>query len=192
MTTAATDTAARRDAAYAELVALEAQRRTLETAAQGGDADAHAALSALRPRLSRQAVLAADLDAACDLAAAGDGPLPDTALRIAALAVRRRALAREIEGHVEAVVAACTRMAEVGEAFAALGPVPPAVTAELARFGDRLCFYLDSMLDFVTGAKGLAGQPGYRRLSEVLLDAEAILKLYRRAAEPSGGGRLRP
>lgn len=187
-----TETIARRDLAFAELVALEARRRSLEPAARAGDGAAREALSALRPRLKRQAVLAADLDAAVDLAAAGDGPLPAATARVAALAARRLALAREIEAHVAAVAAACTAMAQLGEDIAAAGPVPAPVAAELARFGDRLCFYLDSMLDFVTGAKGLAGQPGYRRLSEVLLDAEAILKLYRRTAGACGGGPPRP
>jgi hypothetical protein len=191
MKTAAVEGGLRRDEAFAGVVALETRRRTLEAAARGGDAEAREELSALRPRLARQAVLAADLDAAADLADAAetDGSLCRGAAeqRLAALAARRLELARTIEGHVQAIVAACHAIAENADAFAGAGLAPVPIEAELGRFRDRLCFYLDSMLDFVTGARGLAGHPAYRRLAEVLLDGEAILKLYRRAAGACGG-----
>ena len=191
MTTAARERGVGRDEAFAGLIALETRRRTLEAAVRNGDAEASEELSALRPCLARQAVLAADLDVAADMAeaAAADGSRhPDAAeRRLAALAARRLELARAIEGHVQAIVAACHAIAENTDAFAAAGLAPTPIEAELGRFGDRLCFYLDSMLDFVTGARGLAGHPAYRKLAEVLLDGEAILKLYRRAAGACGG-----
>ncbi|MGF1626280.1 MAG: hypothetical protein ACFCVH_15470 [Alphaproteobacteria bacterium] len=193
MTAAATSANALdpRDQAFAELVTLEVQRSALQAAARDGDPAAGRALAALRRQLARQAVLAADLDAMADLGdAAGAQAGPAVAgreERLAALCAERLALARRIEAHVEAVVAACLAIAENAEEFARAGLNPTPIQAELGRFGDRFCFYLDSMLDFVTGARGLAGHPAYRKLSEVLLDGEAFLKLYRRAAGPCEG-----
>ena len=180
-----------RDAAFADLVAMESRRRYLDQQVRSGDESAGRQLSALRPQLAKQSVLAADLDRAEDLrggggelrtGACGEGQ----AARLRALCGERIALARRIESHVGAVAELCHRMSELSEAAASEVAHFPPVSAEFNRFREQFCFYLEGMFDFMTGAKGIAGHPSYRKLSEVLLDDEAILKLYRRAAGASG------
>lgn len=180
-----------RDAAFADLVAMESRRRYLDRQARSGDEAAARQLSSLRPQLAKQAVLATDLDRAADLLAGETVPdtgacVEDQAARLRALCIERLALARRIESHVGTVAELCHRMSELSEtAASAVGHHPP-ISAELSRFREQFCFYLESMFDFMTGAKGIAGHPSYRKLSEVLLDDEAILKLYRRAAGACG------
>lgn len=179
---------AARDAAYAELVALESRRLGLERSVRTGDPAAAVELAALRPQLARQAVAAADLDAASDLAVApgrdADAFRSPAEARLVALCARRLEIARDIEAHAEAIVTACRTMIEQIDLFAADGFREPAIEAELHRFRDRFCFYLDTRLDFMTGARGLAGHPSYRKLAEVMLDGDAFLKLYRRGLAP--------
>lgn len=185
-----TTIAARRDQAFGDLGVLEAQRRALEPAALAGDEQARSALAGLRPKLARQAVAAADLDAAADLAGGHDGVRPgadsEAERQLAALCARRLEIAREIEAATGTIANACRAMIETGDAFARAGFRQAAIEAELARFRDRFCFFIDSRLDFMTGARGLAGHPSYRKLSEVMLDGEAFLTLYRRAAAAHG------
>lgn len=186
-----------RDAAFADLIAMESRRRYLDQQARSGDEAAARQLSSLRPLLAKQAVLATDLDRAADLDRAEDirgcEEVPQTgacdegqAARLRTLCAERLALARRIESHVGAVAELCHRMSGLSEAAAGeVGHFPP-VSAEFNRFREQFCFYLEGMFDFMTGAKGIAGHPSYRKLSEVLLDDEAILKLYRRAVGASG------
>lgn len=191
-----TTIAARRDQAFGELGVLEAQRRALEPAALAGDDQARSALAGLRPKLARQAVAAADLDAAADLAGAGGHAGARSSVRpetdseperqLTALCARRLEIAREIEAATETIAAACRAMIETGDAFARAGFRQAPIEAELSRFRDRFCFFIDTRLDFMTGARGLAGHPSYRKLSEVMLDGEAFLTLYRRAATAHG------
>ena len=179
----------KRDLAFARLTDLEAKRAHLALQVHGGNREVEKELNRTRSQIARQSALAADLDAAVDIAhakIAAAGETAEAAVADSTLAVvrdlgeRRLALALEIEGHVESVADAYRRMLGLTEEFRVAGLADGAVGAELNRFRDRFCFYLDTMLDFVAGSPVHCSHPHYRRLAALVLDGEALASLRTR------------
>ncbi len=180
---------AKRDEAFARLTDLEAKRAHLALQVHGGDKAAEKELNRTRSQIARQSALAADLDAAVDVAHARIAEADGSAAAVAddsmasivrELGARRLELAREIEGHVESVAEAYRRMLRLTDEFRLAGLANGPLGAELNRFRDRFGFYLETMLDFVGGSPVHCSHPHYRRLAALLLDGDALASLRSR------------